>query len=111
MTLVFTNSDFWIEYLVVANGGNLAAGANNLVNFNVTKSGHLVGIACSGFTTSAGSTSQLEIVIQKADGTLPAFGDTISNDGAAQQLRIRFKNDGAAITTAPSAMVIVLMKK
>jgi len=111
MTLIFTNSDFWIEYILVANGGDLAAGANNLVNFNVIKGGHLVGVGVSGFTTSAGSTSNLEIVVQKADGTIPAFGDPITNNGAAQQLRIRFKNDGAAITTAPSALVIVLMKK
>jgi len=104
MTLIFTNSDFWIESFNVARA-LIAVGATTTINLTLTRPGKFVGCAIStDGNITAIEAANVECLTTRTDNNELVYGDQLT------QIRgVRTNNHVAGVTFG--FHLIVFMRK
>jgi len=109
MPVIFDNGEFWIDYIdLVTVTIEDAASAYTTGNINLTRPGHVVGVATSGrFTVNNDNVAAIGLIM-----TLDTGAGSISYGEFLSQFRIRIiKAAGTAGSTPVGLQVIFFMRK
>jgi len=103
MTLIFSNSELWIESFFVSD--SVPATAVTVNDFTLKNAGRFVGVSCSpGNNLGASIAPFTSVSVRKTDDTPLVYGDAIS------QIRVARQNRNA-IAQVIGAHVLVFIRK